>query len=131
VQTARRDVMADHRDGIERVADYPAHGSLIDAEFGKPAPVINLGEQHEADFADQTIDLLRKLCLGDRFFGQRHDFTEECRARQSAEPDEHVIVSAAGMDHNSHAIEGTAARNSLNHDKTMLATSCGFSTAEK
>lgn len=65
------------------------------------------------------------------FFGQRHDFTEECRARQSAEPDEHVIESAAGMDHNSHAIEGTAARNSLNHDKTMLATSCGFSTAEK
>ena len=62
MQTARRDVMADHRDGIERVADYPAHGSLIDAEFGKPAPVINLGEQHEADFADQTIDLLRKLC---------------------------------------------------------------------
>jgi len=37
--------MADHGDGIERVADYPAHGSLFDAEFGKPAPVIDLGEK--------------------------------------------------------------------------------------
>jgi hypothetical protein len=26
---------------------------------------------------------------------------------------------------------GTAAHNSLNHDKIMLATSCGFSTDEK
>ncbi len=64
-----------------------------------------------------------------------------CQPSRSTVPTAGNCVTARGVvcgDH-SKALQprhkrpsvGTAARNSLTHDKTMLATSCGFSTAEK